>query len=296
MDISILGFNRSLEDIRTNIERTSHNGFTGYWLPNGRGSDALTALSVVGADIQMRFGTAVIPVHPRHPVALAQQALTANSVLGGRLILGIGVSHRSIVEDEWGLSYVRPIKYLTEYLDALLPLLEDHRASVDGERISMHGELDIDAPTCPVFVAALGPQMLRLAGQKAAGIITWMVGINTLRELTVPTVTAAAERAGRDTPEIVVGLPVCVTDDPTDARSRLVDSLRRYGDLPAYRRMIDREGLKSPGDVCVMGDEAQVASDLADYFDAGVTSIAAAPSGTEEEVDRTRAFLASLVS
>ena len=296
MDISILGFDRSLEDIRAHVERTSREGFSGYWVPNGRGSDALTALAVAGADVDIRLGTAVVPIHPRHPLALAQQALTVNRVLGGRLALGVGVSHRPMVEDGWGLSFARPVAYLSEYLDALLPLLQDRRVSVDGERISVHGELDIDAPPCPVFVAALGPRMLELAGRTASGTITWMVGLGTVRELTVPTITEAADRAGRDAPEVVVGLPVCVTDDPADARTRSAAALARYGELPSYRQMLDREGLEGPGDLCVIGDEDVVAAQLAAYVDAGATSIAAAPTGTHEEVDRTRMCLASLAS
>ena len=294
MDISILGFDRSLDAIRSNIARTSREGFSGYWMPNGRGSDALTALAVAGNSTDMRLGTAVVPVHPRHPVALAQQALTVNRVLGGRLALGVGVSHRMMVEGSWGLSYDRPVAYLSEYLDALLPLLSERRVSVAGERVSTHSELDIDSPPCPVFIAALGPRMLELAGRATSGTITWMVGANTIRELTAPVINEAAAAAGRGVPEVVVGLPVCVTDDRSDALARAAHSLRIYGQLPSYRAMLDREGLEGPGELCVIGSEAQVAEQLAAFFDAGATSIAAAPTGTPEEVERTRACLAAL--
>ena len=295
MDISILGFDRALDDIRANVELTSREGFTGYWVPNGRGSDALTALALVGAGVDIRLGTAVVPVHPRHPVALAQQALTVNQILEGRLALGIGVSHRPIVEESWGLSFTRPLSYMAEYLDALLPLLDEHRASVDGERVKVHSEIDIDAPACPVFLAALGPRMLELAGRVAAGTITWMVGVETVRTLTAPTISEAAAAAGRAAPEVVVGLPVCVTDDADDARARAAGSLVRYGELPSYRAMIDREGLTGPGDLCVVGDESEVTRQLTAFFEAGATSIAASPMGTAEEIDRTRACLAALV-
>ena len=295
MDIAILGFDRALEDITANVARTQEEGFSGYWVPNGRGSDALTALAVAGAGTDIRLGTAVVPIHPRHPVALAQQALTVNKILDGRLALGLGLSHRPIVEDGWGLSFERPVTYLREYLAALLPLLSDHRVSVDGERVSMHGELDIDAPPCPVFLAALGPRMLELAGRLTAGTVTWMVGLETLRTLTVPTINDAAEDAGREAPEVVVGLPVCVTDDPGAARERAGRSLRVYGTLPSYRAMLDREGLAGPGELCVVGSEAEVSERLGAFVDAGATSIAAAPTGTQQERERTRACLAALV-
>lgn len=296
MDISIFGFDRSLDAIRANISRTDREGFSGYWVPNGRSCDALTALAVAGAGAGIRLGTAVVPVHPRHPAALAQQALTANLALGGRLALGVGVAHRFSVEGTWGLSFERPVAYLAEYLDALLPLLSERRASVTGERVTMNGELALDAPPCPVLVAALGPRMLELAGRLTSGTITWMVGAKTIRELTAPVISEAAAAAGRDAPEVVAGLPVCVTDDEPRARARAAHSLRMYGDLPSYRAMLDREGLDGPGDVCVMGTEEQVAEQLAGYFQAGATSVAAAPTGNPDEVERTRACLASLLT
>ena len=295
MDISIFGFDRSLEDIRANIARTDREGFSGYWVTNGRSCDALTALAATGAGTGIRLGTAVVPVHPRHPAALAQQALTANLALGGRLALGVGVAHRFSVEGTWGLSFERPVAYLSEYLAALLPLLHERKAEVTGERVTMNGALALDAPPCGVFVAALGPRMLKLAGRLTSGTITWMVGSKTIGEMTAPTINEAAEAAGRDAPEVVAGLPVCVTDDVADARKRAAHSLRMYGDLPSYRAMLDREGLEGPGDMCVTGTEEQVAERLAAYFEAGATSIAAAPTGTPEEVERTRACLASLL-
>jgi 5,10-methylenetetrahydromethanopterin reductase len=295
MDIAILGFDRSLADIAANIGRTSREGFTGFWVPNGRGSDALTALAIAGTHVNIRLGTAVIPVHPRHPVALAQQALTVNAILDGRLALGLGVSHRPIVEDGWGLSFDRPLSYMEEYLTVLIPLLEDHSAQIDGERVSMHGELDIESPPCPVFLAALGPKMLELAGRRANGTITWMVGLETLRTLTAPTINAAAAEAGREAPEVVVGLPVCVTDDQTAAQANAHEMLRRYGELPSYRAMLDREGLSDPGQLAVIGSEDEVEATLRRFVEAGATSIAASPMGTRDEQNRTRKFLASLV-
>lgn len=295
MDISILAFDASLEGIAENIRRTNREGFSGCWIPNATGHDALTALAAVGSGVNMRLGPAVVPVHPRHPAALAQQALTVNQVLGGNLALGVGLSHRLFVERVWGLSFARPVAYMAEYLDVLVPLLEERRAFARGERVSMRGELDIDAPACPVLVAALGPRMLELAGRAAAGTITWMVGVDTIRNLTSPTINEAAAAAGRDAPEVVVGLPVCVSDDLEGARGRAANAFRMYGKMPSYRAMLDREGLDSPGDLCVIGSEGQVAEKMAAFFEAGATSIAVSPTGTPEEVERTRECLAALV-
>ena len=295
MDISILGFDASLEAIKANVERTNREGFSGYWMPNAAGYDALTALAAVGPGIDMRLGSAVVPIHPRHPVALAQQALTVNRVLDGNLALGVGLSHRLFVERSWGLSFDRPVAYMAEYLEILVPLLEERRAFVRGERLSMRGELEIDAPACPVLVAALGPRMLKLAGRATAGTITWMVGADTIRNLTAPTINEAAAAAGRGTPEVVVGLPVCVSDDLKGARARAGNSFRMYGKMPSYRAMLDREGLDGPGELCVVGTESQVAEQIGAFFEAGATSVAAFPTGTPDEVERTRACLAALV-
>ena len=302
MDISIFGLElsrsaaaeTSIDAIRASIQRASREGFSGYWLPQATGLDALTALAVAGSGVSMRLGTAVVPVHTRHPVAMAQQALTVNQALDGNLTLGVGVSHRFFVERVWGLSFDRPAAYMAEYLEILLLLLEERQAYARGQRVTMRGDLDIEGPACPVLIAALGPRMLELAGRVATGTITWMAGVNTIRELTAPTINEAAAAAGRSAPEIVVGLPVCVTDDIEGARARAAALLGKEEKASSYKTMLEREGLEGAGDMCVLGSENRVADQIAKYFEAGATSIVAAPTGTADEKERTWECLAAL--
>jgi alkanesulfonate monooxygenase SsuD/methylene tetrahydromethanopterin reductase-like flavin-dependent oxidoreductase (luciferase family) len=145
-------------------------------------------------------------------------------------------------------------------------------------------------------VAALAPLMLKLAGRMADGTVTWMTGPATLAEHTVPTITAAAAAAGRPAPKVVVGLPVCVTDDVDRARERAGAVFAMYGFLPSYRAMLDREGAEGPADVAIVGDEQTVAAGIRRVADAGATDFSAAEFAVDpDERRRTRDLLRTLV-
>ena len=152
---------------------------------------------------------------------MAQQALTVQAASGGRFVLGIGLSHQMVIEGMFGLSFEKPLRHMREYLSVLMPLLHDRKVAFAGETMSMQGNLGVtDVPAPPVLIAALGPKMLELAGTVADGTVTWMTGPTTLASHTVPTITAAAERAGRPAPRIFASLPICITEDPDGARER----------------------------------------------------------------------------
>jgi F420-dependent oxidoreductase-like protein len=293
--VDILGWERSVEDAIAAARQAEDAGASTYWLPRLLGLDPIVTLAAVARHVpSLGLGAGVVPVQTMHPMTLAQQALTLSAASGGRFTLGVGLSHRPVVEGMWGLSFDRPITRMSEYLDALLPLLGEGRVAVSGETVTAVGSVDIDAPPVPVLVAALGPQMLRLAGRRAAGTLTWMVGPGTLAALTVPTIRAAAEEAGRPEPEIVAGFPVCVTDDPARARERAAARYQLYGHLPSYRAMLDREGAAGPADVAVVGSPAEVAERLADLLGLGVTGVAASPFGSRPERQATWEVLGRL--
>ena len=214
MKIGLFGFIDTLEGIDASLRTAAEQGFDSYWIPQAFGMDTLNVIGALGRDIPgIRFATAVVPTYPRHPMVLAQQALTTNLLVGGRLALGVGPSHKPVVEGSWGISFDRPIRHLREYLEALAEAL-GQRPRYEGETITAKGDLSVPGATPPpVLVSALGPQLLKLTGRVADGTITWMTGPNTLRELTIPTINEAASAAGRSAPEIVAGVPVCVTDD-----------------------------------------------------------------------------------
>lgn len=277
------------------LRAAARDGIDSYWLTQAFGTDTLGVLGAVARDLPgLRVGTAVVPVYPRHPMALAQQALTTNLLVDGRLALGIGPSHPSVVEPCWGMSYDRPARYMREYLEALTGALTQ-RVRFRGEVLTARGDLDIPgAPVPPVLVAALGPRMLEITGALAAGTITWMVGPRTLRELTVPTIRKAAAAAGRPAPEIVVPLPVSVTGDAPAALARAEAELEWYGTLPSYRAMLDREGCATPGRMALIGDAGTVAAKIASFAELGVTTFAAKIFGTPGERAATRALVAAL--
>ncbi len=252
-------------------------------------------LGIVGAQVPgIELGTGVVPVYSRHPQVMAQQALTVQAATGGRLVLGVGLSHQVVVEGLWGLSYDRPARYLREYLSALLPLVRGEAVQAAGEVVTArtYGPLEIpDAPAPPVLAAALGPRMLQLAGTVADGTVTWMTGTGTIADHIVPTITAAAEAAGRPPPRVVVSLPVTVTDSAAEAKERIDRAFAIYPTLPSYRAMLDREGAERPSDIALVGTEDDVARGLRRLADAGATDFVAAIVGHERE--RTEALLAA---
>ena len=270
-------------------------GYSSFWLPQTMGMDAMAALAVVGREVPgIELGTAVVPTYPRHPVVMAQQALTAQSISGGRFVLGIGLSHQPLIEGSFGYSFDKPIRHMREYLDALLPLVRDGSVQVAGETITARASLDVRGSSpVTVLLAALGPQMLQLAGGRADGTVTWMCGPSTLEQHVVPVITAAAEEAGRDAPVIGAGFPVCVTDDPDAARVAAAKTFAIYGTLPSYQAMLAREGAEGPADVAIVGDEAAVGAQLDALRSIGVTDFVASVFGTPDDRTRTYAYLAS---
>lgn len=274
------------------------SGVSSLWSSQIFGWDTLTLVSVVGREVPaVSLGTAVVPVHPRHPAILAAQAMTVQSATGGRLVLGIGLSHKLVVEGLWGLSYDRPASYMDEYLSILLPLLRGEQVGFEGEILRTHTVGPLETPVAsppPVLLAALAPRMLSLAGRRADGTVTWMVGPKTLAGHIVPRITAAASEEGRSAPQIVANVPVCVTADVDTARERAGKVFSVYGQLPSYRAMLDLEGASGPPDVAVVGSEEQVASSIERFAQCGVTEFCGVGFGTREENSRTSELLGEL--
>lgn len=291
------GHHHTVDSIRADAERAAEDGLSGLWLSQIFGPDALVALAAVGQHVpDIELGVSVVPIYGRHPLALAMQALTAQSALDGRLVLGIGPSHQLVVEALYGQSYARPYTHTAEYLRALMPLLAGQPADVQGEEVRARGRIEIDAPAPAVLVAALGPRMLTLAGEEADGTALWMVGPRTIAERIAPTITDAAAGAGRPAPRILAGVTICVTDDPSAARRRAAEEQAVYGTLPAYQAMLTAEGVDGPEGLLMAGTEDEVADGLARYGDAGATDLRVSIlAGDPDEMARSRALLRSLL-
>jgi 5,10-methylenetetrahydromethanopterin reductase len=292
----------ALTALRDQLQQAADAGFASAWISNIFGLDALTALAVAGRPVPgIEVGTAVVPTYPRHPAALAQQALTADLAVDGRLALGIGLSHRLVIQDMFGLDFERPARHMREYLSILLPLLDGEAVDFEGETLRAKIGLTIPRPDqarsrrVPVLLAAMAPVMLRLAGERADGTVLWMTGPATVRDYIVPAITQAAQAAGRPAPRVVCILPVCVTDDPDLARARAARVFAIYGQLPSYRAMLDREGAAGPADVAIIGDEDTVGGKITALADAGVTDFVAGEFAQGDDAKRTRDLLKSLI-
>ncbi len=292
---TLMDVDRPLDEIIAQVQGFADDGYASAWAVQIFGHDALTLLAVVGDRVPgIQLGTGVVPVYSRHPQVMAQQALTVQDASGGRLTLGIGLSHQMVVENMWGYSYQKPARYMREYLSALLPMLAGDTVHVDGEVVTAHTYAPLEVPGVsapPVLVAALGPAMLGLAGRVAAGTITWMTGTAAVAGHIVPSIRASAEKAGRPAPRVVVSLPVTVTDDIEHAREKVDKAFALYPSLPSYKAMLDKAGAIQPSDVAFIGNEEQVTQQLGELAEAGATEFAAAVLGNSEEKERSQAVL-----
>lgn len=280
------------------VQQAEWDGFSTAWFPQTFGLDAIIFAALVGrVTTRIELGTAVVPTYPRHPVTMAQQALTAQVASGGRFALGIGLSHQVVIETMYGLSFAKPYSHMKEYLAVLAPLIRSGSVSFAGGQYRVNAPMTVVGATpCPILLAALAPKMLGLAGAIGDGTITWMTGPKTLREHTIPRLKAAAAEAGRPAPRVVAGFPVAVTADAQQAREAAGYIFQTYGVLPSYRAMLDREGVEGPADIAVVGDEAAVGARLDELAALGVTDFLGAlfPAGADARatVERGWAFLA----
>ena len=263
------------------------DGFESFWMAQTGWVDALTLLALAGQRTdRIEMGTAVVPTYPRHPTMLAQQAITTQAATGGRLSLGIGPSHRSGIEERWGLSFDRPALHTREYVSVLRDLVGAGSVDFAGEMYRVRTEIQRPTTTpLPILITD--------------GTITWMVGPKTLETHIVPRINSAAQAAGRPKARICVGVPIAVTDDSTAAYETAARSFGRYGQLPSYRRMLDIEGVESPAEVAVIGDDTDVERQLRALAGAGATELLPSvfPVGehAEASVARTRELLRGLI-
>ncbi len=294
---------RMLEDARW----AEDAGMASVWIPQIPDDfDALTAATLVGRETsRLEVGTAVVPVQPRHPIALAQQALSTQAACGGRLSLGLGVSHHWVIDEMLGLPYDKPVSMLRSYLDVLEQAFDGPgMVDVDNDHFRVHNPLDItDITPTPVLLAALGPVMLRLAGERTDGTILWMADERAIGDHIAPTITKAAEAAGRKPPRVIAGVPVCLcgADEVDEAVARTNRVLSEAEVSPNYQALLDRGDAQMVGDLLAAGTEEMIEKRLRSFADAGATDISvrvvaigADRNAKVESSRRTRDYLASL--
>lgn len=304
MRIGISGGGATVDRLIDQAAEAEADGFTSLWYAGAAGIDPFVLLPLAGrATSRIELGTSIVQTYPRHPVLMAQQATAVARAIGdpGRFTLGVGVSHRPVIERTYGLDYDHNARHLREYLTVLGALLRDGRVSFAGEEYRAEAEIrDRPGGSVPILVAALAPRSLRSAGELADGTITWMANARAVEDLIAPTLREAAAVAGRPAPRIVCGLPVAVADDVDAARETAARQFAGYGTLPNYRRVLAAGGISSPAEAVLVGDEDGVADAIAGLFAAGVTDVWAAPFpvGDDRRASRarTRALLRDLAA
>jgi F420-dependent oxidoreductase-like protein len=286
---------RKLTRMLADIEWAESAGLDTAWIPQlPTDFDALITIALMGMKTtRIELGTAVVPLQAQHPITLARQALSAHAAAAGRLALGVGPSHHWIVRDMLGLPYDKPAAYTRDYLQVLNAALQGPgQVDVENESFTVHNPIDLGpvAPM-PVLVAALGPVMLRIAGAQADGTVLWMADERAVSDHVVPRITKAAAEAGRPAPRIVAGLPVCLCRpaEVAAARERANRILGEAEVSPNYQRLLEQGEAKDVGDICVAGDESDIAAGLQRFADAGATDLSVRLLPIGDTLDELRA-------
>ncbi len=299
------GGDPSVEALVEPFRRIEADGFLSAWVGNHLNHDAMTVCALAGqATSTIELGTAVVPTYPRHPMVMAQQALTTNLACGGRFVLGLGLSHKFIVEGWQGLRWATPVRHLREYLQVLNPLLDGERVEHEGQEYQVRlnnapfTQLNVPGSGRPqVLIAALGPGMLKVTGALADGTSMFWCGPNYIEQTAVPAITKAADAAGRPAPRIIAGIPLSVTNNEDAARASCAKVWEVYGQIYSYRKVIAAEGASGVADMAIVGDEASVRAQLKRLEAIGVTDYNGAILPVPEDPEapqRTYEFLKDL--
>jgi len=275
------------------------DGFTSLWYASAIGGDPLVAMALAGrATTTIELGTAVLQTYTCHPTLQANRAAAVVAAMGrAGFTLGVGPSHRPVIEGAYGLSYAHPGRHTEEYVRILGAALRGEAVEADGEdfRIRVAGRAAAPSLPVPLLVSALGPRLLRVAGELADGTVLWMANAVAIESHVAPRIAKAADAAGQPAPRIVAGLPAAVHDDVDEARRAAAELFASYGTLPNYRRILDIGRAESPADAAIVGGEESVRAQIQALLEAGATDVWAAifPVGADRRAsrDRTRALL-----
>jgi alkanesulfonate monooxygenase SsuD/methylene tetrahydromethanopterin reductase-like flavin-dependent oxidoreductase (luciferase family) len=295
---------RSLDDAIERVRLAESLGYEAVYVTHIAGRESLTVLTAYAlATTRIRVGTGVVPIYTRTPATMAQTAATIDELSGGRLTLGLGVSHRPVVEVWHGQTIDRPVAEMRDYATIVRAILRGEDPPAGGKwQTSFHLTGLDPRPNLPIYIAALSPAMLRLAGEIADGVLLWLCNPPYIRDVVIPEVRAGRERAGLTLEgfDVVAAIPAALADDREAAYGAMRQDLIPYFGLPVYRAMIERSGFatdieaydRAAGDLGAMrsaiseefleeltaiGDEAAVRSSIERYRDAGATSPSVGP-------------------
>jgi F420-dependent oxidoreductase-like protein len=280
---AFISVGKSLEQTLGRVKRAEELGYDAVYTTHIAGRDSVTVLmAYAGATERIRIGTGVVPIYSRPPATMAQQVATVDEHSSGRMVLGLGVSHQVTVENWYGGHIERPVTAMREYI-AVLRAIFAGQDPPGGQYFRTHFRFMGLEPRAdlPIYSAGLSPNMLRLAGEVADGVVLWLCNPEYIRAVVVPAVTAGREAAGKplDGFDIVAAIPSAVTSDPEGAFEVMRSDLVTYWNLPFYRAMIERSGF---------GEDI-------DAFDAGMASgdIDSAMAGISEDFLRNLTAIGS---
>jgi len=311
---------RSLKDAVARVRLAESLGYESVYVTHIAGRESLTVVTAYAlATSTIRVGTGVVPIYTRTPATMAQTAATIDELSGGRMTLGLGVSHRPVVEGWHGQIIERPVAEMREYAAIVRAILRGEDPPAGDKWRTGFRLLGLDPrPELPIYIAALSPAMLRLAGEVADGVVLWLCNPRYVREVVIPEVSAGRARAGLELEgfDVVAAVPGAMTSDPAGVQQAMRGELLPYFGLPFYRAMIERTGFgadieaydRAAGDLDAMraaisdafieelaaiGDESDVRAGMQRYRDAGASSPSVGPIGKTDFEATLRAAIKS---
>ncbi len=290
-----------VDDALAKARAAADAGIKQLWVAQQLDFDAIGLAALVGAaNPVVEVGTSVVPINPRHPLVLAASAQTAQAATHGRFTLGLGLGVAFLEESTFGLPWRHTVARLSEYLTILNAVRDDRTVDFHGEHLTAVDPQVLPvalagATPFPILVAAMGPKALRVTGELADGTIVANTGPRTIEDFIVPTITEAADGAGRSAPRVVAMVSLAVSDDVEAARAEFAPQLALYDSIPSYQKTLAREGVSASIDLAVLGSEESVARRLRTYLAAGATELVLMPlQSTPEELERIYAVAADL--
>ncbi len=272
---------RDVDTAINKIRDAEQAGVQQVWMTQSAGMlDTLTLFAVaVTQTSQIRFGTSIVPAYPRHPLVMASQAMTIDSIAPGRLRLGVGTSHRHVMENMYGLSMSSPLAYLSEYVEVMRQILWEGKVDHQGKFFKVNTSFPRTA-RIPLLVSALGVKAFRLAGEIADGAISWVCPVPYLLDKALPALREGAQAVNRTSPPLVAHIPIALSADEEAVQKAAMQRISYYTKAPFYAHMFAEAGFPIGADgsgtselvksLVIAGDKAQVEQRLRELVESGL--------------------------
>jgi F420-dependent oxidoreductase-like protein len=275
---------RDVDTAINKIREAEQAGVQQVWMTQSVGMiDTLTLFASVAAHTtRIRLGTSIVPIYPRHPLVMAQQAVTVDALAPGRLRLGVGPSHRHVMENIYGLSMSSPLAYLREYVEVMRQVLWEGRVDHQGKFFKVNTSFP-HTEQIPLLVSALGEEAFRLAGEIADGAISWVCPVPYLLDKALPALRAGAQAHDRPVPPLVAHIPIAMSTNEAAVHEAAMSRISYYTKAPFYAHMFAEAGFPIAADgsgtdalvksLVVAGNQAQVEQRLRELIASGLDEL-----------------------